>query len=67
MAGVIGTGAVMENSALGGLMSAAQLEEQRNTANEYTRLREKAAAKSRTGSAIGSVAYTATHVDKSTG
>ena len=62
MAGIIGTGAALKNSALGGLMNASQLEAQRNMANDQVDAKNKMAAKQRTSTAVGIGAYAAPKV-----
>ena len=59
MAGIIGTGAALKNSALGGLMNASQLEAQRNMANDQVDAKNKMAEKQRTSTAVGIGAYAA--------
>ena len=57
--GLIGTGNSIDNSAMKGLLSSAEMENQRTIANDNIRAQKEAAAKSRNGTVAGIGAYMA--------
>lgn len=57
MSGLIGTGTSLQNSALSGLMTASNLESQRNIANDRIRAAKEANDKQMTGTALAIGAY----------